>query len=84
MQTETLAIRISKPVITALRREARRQRISQGSFVRQTLSDRLGVSAPEGKPAKSGYELVKHLAGICRGGSKDLSTNPKHFEGFGQ
>ena len=31
----------------------------------------------------SAYELAKDLAGCVEGGPTDLSTNPKHMEGFG-
>ncbi len=84
MQTETLSIRISKAEITALRRRARRERVSQGSFVRQALRAYGVTPAAEAQPEKSGYDRIKHLAGICRGGPKDLATNPKYLEGFGQ
>jgi len=84
MQTETLSIRISKAEIAALRRRARREHISQGSCVRQALRAYGVVPAAEAKAVKSGYDRIKHLAGIYKGRSKDLSTNPRHFEGFGQ
>jgi len=83
MQTETLSIRISKAEITALRRRARQEHVSQGSFVRRALRA-YGVTPAAAKPPQSGYDRIKHLAGICRGGPKDLATNPKYFEGFGQ
>jgi hypothetical protein len=84
MQTETLSIRISKAEITALRKRARRERISQGKLVRRALGA-YGVSpALKAKPVKTDYDRIKHLAGIYAGRSKDLSTNPRHFEGFGE
>jgi len=39
---------------------------------------------PEPDKAKTGYDVIKHLIGSCRGGSPDLSTNPKHMEGYGR
>ncbi len=84
MQTETLSIRISKEERTALRKRARRERVSQGKFVRRALRAYGVVPESRKKPAKSAYDLVKHLAGIYEGRSKDLSTNPRHFNGFGK
>ena len=34
--------------------------------------------------AKTGYDVIKHLIGSCKGGSTDLATNPKHMEGYGR
>ena len=35
------------------------------------------------KPAVSAYEMMKDCCGIVHSGIGDLSTNPKHMEGFG-
>jgi len=84
MQTERLSIRISKAEIATLRKRARQERISQGKLVRRALYAYGVTPEPKVKPTQSGYERIKHLAGIYRGGSKDLSTNPRHFDGCGQ
>lgn len=39
-------------------------------------------SAPA-RPAVSAYEMMKDCCGIINSGIGDLSTNPKHMEGFG-
>ena len=77
MKTETLSLRISKAESRALREQARREGISQGSLVRRALRA-YGVT-PEPEPTKSGYDVIKHLLGKKRGGAKDLSTNPRHL-----
>lgn len=82
MQTETLAIRISKAERDAIRRRAKKEKTSQGNLVRRALRA-YGVT-PEPEKAKSGYDVIKHLIGSCKGGPSDLATNPKHMEGFGQ
>jgi hypothetical protein len=84
MQTETLSIRISKAEIIALRKRARQERISQGKLVRRALQAYAATSESKAKTIQSGYDRIKHLAGIYSGRSKDLSTNPRHFEGFGE
>lgn len=82
MQTETLAIRVSKAERTAIRKRAKLEKLSQGDLVRRALRA-YGVT-PEFAPAKTGYDVIKHLIGSCKGGSPDLSTNPKHLEGYGR
>ena len=82
MQTETLSLRISKSERRALRERARREGVSQGSLVRRALRAYGITPAPASE--KSGYDVIKHLVGRSRGGAKDLSTNPKHLEGYGR
>lgn len=82
MHVETLSIRLSKAERTALRRAAKKDKISQGQLVRQALQA-YGV-APKKQPAPSAYDLVKDLIGKQSGGPGDLSTNPKYMEGFGK
>ena len=82
MQTETLAIRISKAERTAMRQRARQEKISQGDLVRRALRA-YGVT-PESKPGKTGFDVVGHLLGRNRGGPRDLSTNPAHLAGYGR
>lgn len=82
MQTETLAIRISKAERTALRKRAKLEKLSQGDLVRRALRA-YGVT-PEAEKPKSGYDVIKHLIGSCKGGPSDLATNPKHMERFGR
>jgi len=82
MHTETLSLRISKAEIRALRRRARAEQVSQGTLVRKALRA-YGVT-PEPEKAKTGYDVIKHLIGSCKGGPSDLATNPKYMEGFGR
>ncbi|MSU24756.1 MAG: ribbon-helix-helix protein, CopG family [Opitutus sp.] len=82
MQTETLAIRISKAERTALRQRARKEKVSQGDLVRRALRA-YGVT-PHPAPAQTGYDVIKHLIGRCQGGPRDLSTNPAHLADHGR
>ena len=82
VRAETLSIRISKVESKALRERARQEGLSQGSLVRRALRA-YGVT-PKPGIAKTGYDVIKLLIGSCRGGSPDLSTNPKHMEDFGR
>jgi hypothetical protein len=82
MQTETLAIRLSKAERTAIKKRARQDKLSQGDLVRRALRA-YGVT-PEPEKAKTGYDVIRHLIGSCKGGPSDLATNPKHLEDFGR
>lgn len=82
MQTDTLSVRISKAESRALRARARREGVSQGMLVRRALRA-YGVTA-ELEPGKSGYDVIRHLIGRCRGAPDDLSTNPKHLDAYGR
>jgi hypothetical protein len=82
MNDETLSLRISRAELEALRKHARVEGVSQGSLVRRALKA-YGVTAEVPK-AKSGYEVIKRFLGRSRGGSKDLSTNPKHLASYGR
>ena len=82
VNTETLAIRISKSERTAIRKRAKQEKLSQGDLVRRALRA-YGVT-PEPAKAKTGYDVIKHLIGSCKGGSTDLATNPKHMVGYGR
>jgi len=82
MKDRTLSLRISKSEGAALRRRARAERVSQGTLVRRALRA-YGIT-PEAEKAKTGYDVVAHLVGACKGGPSDLSTNPRHLDGFGK
>jgi len=42
------------------------------------------VSEAAAAPFVSAYDVMKDRIGIGRSGHRDLSTNPKHMEGFGR
>lgn len=82
MHTETLSLRISAAENRALDQRARNEGVSKASVVRRALRAYGVTSEPE--PQKSGYDVIKNLVGKSRGGSKDLSTNPKHLADYGR
>ena len=45
---------------------------------------RVAEPATSLEPFVSAYEAMKDGCGIARSGHRDLSTNPKHMEGFGR
>jgi hypothetical protein len=82
MQSETLSLRMTKAERRALRERARKEGVSQGGLVRRALQA-YGVT-PEPAKGRSAYDVIKHLLGRSRGGSKDLSTNPAHLKDYGR
>jgi hypothetical protein len=82
MQTQTLSVRITASEGQALEQRARDEGVSKGTLVRRALRA-YGVT-PELAPGESGYDVIKHLVGKAHGGSRDLSTNPKHLSGYGR
>lgn len=45
---------------------------------------RVSEAPPAALTAMSAYEAMKDGIGCCASGETDLSTNPKHMEGFGR
>jgi len=82
MQKAALSLRISKEESKALCELALKEGVSQSSIVRRALRA-YGVT-PEHLPAKSGYDMIRDVVGQYRGGSKDLSTNPRHLADYGK
>ena len=86
MASGRITIRIPETLEERLRRRSRLQGLPESALIRDALEAYLGESA-EPQPA---YELAEQagLIGCIGRGSKslprDLSTNPRHFEGFGK
>lgn len=81
-----LTIRIPETLGQRLRHRSRLQGQPESALVREALETYLGQTA-EARPA---YELAEEAGLIgCIGNGrksppKDLSTNPRHMEGFGK
>ena len=56
---------------------------SESALVRRGLRLLAGKVKRVKRP-RSALELAGPLAGCLKGGPKDLSTNPKHLDGFGE
>jgi predicted DNA-binding protein len=78
--------RISVRLNSALRRRLEATAVRTGKrescLVREALERQLARS----EPGETAYHLALKagLIGAVKGGSRDLSTNPRHFEGFGE
>jgi predicted DNA-binding protein len=89
MASDRITIRIPETLGQRLRHRSRMRGQPESALVREALETYLGQSA-EARPA---YELAEEaglIGCIGRKGrgpkapAKDLSTNPRHLEGFGK
>jgi predicted DNA-binding protein len=86
MASGRITIRVPEGLGRQLRHRSRLHGLPESTLVREALETYLGQSA-EARPA---FELAEEagLIGCIRQGAKslprDLSANPKHFEGFGK
>jgi len=79
-----ISLKLSPGLHARLDRAARKRKRSKSELVRAALEQFLNRE-PRHKPkrALSALELAGDLVG-CVTGSGDLSTNPKHMEGYGE
>jgi len=82
MSSQRITIRISESLVQRLKQHAGARRRSESALVREALENYLG----EVPASSSAYDLARKagLIGCVRRGPSDLSTNRKHFEGFGE
>jgi Arc/MetJ-type ribon-helix-helix transcriptional regulator len=78
---KTLSIKIPEPLAQWLTEESERRRRSRSAIVREALEKRRDGS--HRAKMTSMAEALRDLKGSLRG-PRDLSTNPNHFDGFGQ
>ena len=81
----TLTIELPDDLAARLEAASAQTRVPPAQFVRATLEKALPVSAPDW-PADgpSLYERMGDAIGCVSTGLGDLSTNPKHMEGYGR
>lgn len=75
---KTLSIRLPEPLANWVETAAEKSGRTQSEIIREALEQRRA-----GGKAKSVGEMMEELGGTFKG-PRDLSTNKKHFEGFGR
>jgi predicted DNA-binding protein len=82
MSSQRITIRVSESLVKRLKKHAGMRRRSESAVVREALENYLG----EAPVSSSAYDLAREagLIGCARQGPSDLSTNRRHFEGFGE
>jgi len=76
----TITCKIPEALDVQLEALARRERTSKSTIVRQALEQKLRRAHKRAAP--TAFDLVKSLCGSLHGPT-DLSSNPRHLEGFG-
>jgi len=79
---QTISLKLPDDLLADLKREAKARRISKSALVRESLEAALR-RRPRPSPA-SCYDLARDLAGTIKGLPRDLASNPKYMEGFGE
>ena len=81
MKDHRITVRFSPELRRRLKASARRTGTRESDVVRGAVE--LQLAAEEG--SLTAYELAKKagLIGAVKGTARDLSTNPKYFDGFG-
>lgn len=82
MSSQRITIRISETLVKRLKIHAGARGRTESALVREALEKFLGEAATP----SSAYDVARAagLIGCVGGRPSDLSTNRKHFEGFGK
>jgi predicted DNA-binding protein len=78
--TTTVTMKIPKEMAQKLEAVAVRKRVPKSKLVREALD----VFLNKQKTKLSLYDRMKDGIGCVSSGKGDLSTNPKHMEGYGR
>ena len=78
----TISLKLPEDLLADLKREAKTRRVSQSALVRESVEEALRNRPRRG--AASCYDLARDLAGSVKGLPRDLASNPKYMEGFGE
>ncbi len=89
----TISLKLPSHLLARLEQESRLRRTTKSSLVRECLEKQLSdlqapADLPELPPGESAYDqalpILKRIWSLNRNLPKDLSTHPKHMEGFGE
>ena len=78
----TISLKLPDRLLERLEEASRARGTTKSSLVRECLEQSLGARPVGGKATC--YDLASDLAGSLKGLPRDLATNPKYLEGFGQ
>lgn len=82
MSSNRITVRVPQTLTMRLRSRSRAQGTTESELIREALEKYLGHETSE----RSAYDLAEDagIIGAARKSRKDLSTNRRHFEGFGK
>ena len=73
-----MTIRLTRQESARVARLAKKKKVSRSEVMRQ------GLAALERSQDETAYDAWADVAGIARGGPRDLATNPKHLKDYGR
>ena len=79
----TLTVKISSTLEHELRKASDQAHLSKSELVRRALEAYFGQRKTT-TPLVSALDQAGDLVGCFSGGPSDLSSNPRHLDGFGQ
>ena len=79
----TITLKVPPATSARLNAEAKARRISKSAIVRELIDKHFKSNGKE-KHRPTFGELAGDLIGSIKGGPRDLATNPKYMEGFGE
>ena len=81
---KTVTVKLSDELAVRLEKRAKRRGVSKSALLRESLEHELAGRNGAVEEEPSAYDLMKDGFGCVDSGIGDLSTNPKHMEGFGR
>jgi len=82
---KTITIKLPEELDVRLAKRAKRLGVSKSEVARGAIKRELeGSKAGSVEETPSAYDVMKGGFGCVASGIGDLSTNPKHMEGFGK
>jgi predicted transcriptional regulator len=78
----TISLKLPDRLLERLDVVARERGTTKSALVRECLEQSLDAQPAEAEATC--YALASDLAGSLKGLPRDLATNPRHMEGFGQ
>ncbi len=79
---QTISLKLPDSLLARLEEESRLRQTNKSALVRAALERELAPKKTRKNP--SCYDLARDLAGSIKGLPKDIATNPKYMEGFGE
>ncbi len=81
---KTMTVKLPDELAVRLEKRAKRLGVSKSAVVRRSIEATFRTAERAVEEEPSAYDLMKGGFGCVSSGVGDLSTNPKHMEGFGR
>jgi len=82
MASDRITVRVPPALTSRLRSRSRAKGTTESEVIREALENYLGGESSH----RTAYELAEEagIIGLVKNAPRDLSTNPRHFKGFGK